>query len=66
MEIRLDGLDMKTEIWDKMADPKYVDDGSFPNNWNRVVKFVVLYEAMFGQDPELLAEAEAWKASQVN
>jgi hypothetical protein len=64
MEIRLDGLDMDTEIFSKMNDPRYTDTESFAGQWNRVVKFVVLYENMFGQDPELLVEAEACKASQ--
>jgi len=60
----LDGLDMQKEFWDKMKDKRYTDTKSFSGQWNRVVKFVVLYEKMFGQDPDLLAEAEAWRASQ--
>jgi hypothetical protein len=66
MEIRLDGLDMDTEIFSKMNDPLYTDTESFVGQWNCVVKFIVLYENMFEQDPDLLAEAKAWKERQAS
>jgi len=58
MEISLDDIDMKTVIWDRMTDP---DTESFPGQWNRITDFVIHYEEILGEDPEINAEYEEWK-----
>ncbi len=57
MEIKLDDIDMEKEVYSKIP---YEDEGEFASHWNRVVEFVLLYEDMFGPDPELEAEYQAW------
>jgi len=61
MEITLDDIDMKKEVYDKLTDS---DTESFAGQWNRVVDFVYIYEDMFGRDPDMLREIEEWEAKQ--
>jgi len=61
MEMTLDDIDMKKEVYDKLSDN---DTETFAGQWNRVVDFVYIYEDMFGRDPDTLREIEEWEEKQ--
>jgi len=61
-ELELDGLDMKKDVHDKCQDEE--PDTQFSGQWNRVIRYVSLYEKMFGKDPEVAKEIEEWKKAQ--
>ena len=61
-ELELTGIDMKKEVHDKIQDTE--PDTQFSGQWNRVIRYVNLYEGMFGKDPETLKEIEEWKKAQ--
>ena len=63
-ELELQGLDMKKEVHDKCQDEE--PDTQFSGQWNRVIRYVNLYESMFGKDSEVVAEYEEWKKAQTN
>jgi len=40
------------------------DSTSFAGQWNRVVAYIVAYEKIFGEDPELIERAKKWEEAQ--
>jgi len=63
LELDREGVDMDVIFAD--VDKYEPERKKFFGQWNRVVRFIAIYEGMFGQDPTVLTEAEAWAKKQL-